>query len=182
MGSNIWQISRIQGSIDRRIGFAVAWKLSAKRNLSSVTNKLPENVTIFSTKISAGQAHLKGVLVQASESSKRGLTLARNSSIDLLMRLTCQSQIKDAMRISGISSIQKIGAFGFALDDEDLGLRIQRVEAVLGRALEREDSLLEMNLAKRKFLRKLHSIPQSFPDSRIADFLLEKSSLLCFSK
>jgi len=182
MGDMIWQINPLGKSSYKRIGFAAAWKLSAKKDLSSITRSLPDGVTIFSAKITAGQAHLKGVLVQASESSDRGFALARNSAIDLLMRLTCQSQIKEAMRISGISSIQKVGAFGFAIETEDFDLTIERIERLLGDISERDDSLLNLNNAKVAYLRKLHSIPQSFSDSQLVDFLLERSSLLCFSK
>ena len=36
------------------------------------------------------------------------------------------------MRISGISSIQKVGAFGFAVENEDLDSTIERVEDNFG--------------------------------------------------
>ena len=94
MGNAIWQIDPLGRSSYKRIGFAAAWKLKTKKDLSSIARSLPDGVTIFSTTITAGQAHLKGVLVQASESSNRGFALARNDAIDLLMRLTCQSQSK----------------------------------------------------------------------------------------
>ena len=180
--NKIWQIDPTGKSSNKRIGFAAAWKLCAKRDLSSMTRNLPDSVAIFSTEISAGQAHLKGVLVQASESSDRGITLARNSAIDLLMRLTCQSQIKEAMRVSDISSTQEVGAFGFVVQNENIDSKIEKVEAILGDISDRDDLLLDMSNAKAEYLKKLHSIPQSFTDSQVVDFLLEKSSLLCFSK
>ena len=49
----------------------------------------------------------------------------------------------------------------------------------MGDISERDDSLLDMNNAKVEYLRKLHSIPQSFPDSQIVDFLTGKV-LTCF--
>ena len=166
-----------------RTGFASAWKLDKSRDLSEVTSSLPEGVTIFSTRISAGKKHLKGVLAQAAEGSIRGNLLARNKAIDLLMRLTAQSQIKEAVAISKISSTKTIGAFGFVPEDQDANAIVKQVEGSLGSSiLRRDDSLLELNAAKVAYLRKIHSIPAGFPDSLIVEFLLEKSSLLVFSK
>ena len=164
------------------IGFAASWRLRAQKDLSPITRDLPEGVTIFSTKVSGGQTHLKGVLQQAFESSNHGITLARNSAIDLLMRLTCQSQIKDAVEVSGISSTQMVGAFGFVQRKESIDSTVEKVEMILGEIFERDDKLLEMDDARMRHVRRLHSIPENFPDSQVVDFLLEKSALLCFSK
>ena len=165
-------------------GFAAAWKLGRMKDLSTITRSLPDGVAIFSPSICAGPLHLRGVLEQALQSRNRGngMLLARNSAIDLLMRLTCQSQIKEAMRVSGIASTNSLGAFGFADEESKISLLLDRVKSALGTAVCEDYSLLGVDSKKIRYLRELHSIPGSVPDGSIVNYLLESSALLCLSK
>ena len=56
----IWQIDPTGKSSNKRIGFAAAWKLSAKKDLSSITRNLPDGVTIFSTEDIRGRSAPEG--------------------------------------------------------------------------------------------------------------------------
>ena len=63
--------------------------------------------------IIAGPEHIEGVLNQAAEYWDRNETLAKNRSIDLLMRITCKKQIIEAVSASGLSRTGAVAIFGY---------------------------------------------------------------------
>jgi tRNA threonylcarbamoyladenosine modification (KEOPS) complex Cgi121 subunit len=164
------------------VGFTAAWGLSSVGSFTKATKLLPEGAVLFSPSLVAGLIHLQGVLVQAGHSWFRGTQLARNRSIDLLMRLTIRHQISEAVELSCIENTRRIAIAGLA-DDEQAAMSITKLfESRIVSPSQRRDSLLDMTLAKANFIRKLHSIPSRCRDSQIPSFLLESSALLALSK
>ncbi|HKW04143.1 MAG TPA: KEOPS complex subunit Cgi121, partial [Nitrososphaerales archaeon] len=94
------------------ISFGAGFWFDGPKDLTQVAKDLEEGISICASKFIAGPRHLKNVLYQASEYWRRGKRLARNPSIDLLMRVLCESQISKAVELSQVSFAREIAVFG----------------------------------------------------------------------
>ena len=92
--------------------FAAAYSLDDFQNLTPLTSSLPDGVVLCDSEIVAGIDHVEQILFQASDYWQRKGKIARKKSIDLLMRITCQRQINDAIILSKISKTKSVVIFG----------------------------------------------------------------------
>ncbi|MCL4519120.1 MAG: hypothetical protein M1587_07985 [Thaumarchaeota archaeon] len=174
-----WTIELRVGDTEM-IGFAAGYGLREESDLTGFARNLPEGVTICSPLLVAGISHIEGILKQAAEYWNRKIQLARNKSIDLLMRISCRRQISEAVELSGLRKTSSLVAFGIVPTTKDVESLLKELSAKLG--AERSDSLIDLNQEKIKFLREVHSLPEWMNEDQISPILLERSVLLVFSK
>jgi tRNA threonylcarbamoyladenosine modification (KEOPS) complex Cgi121 subunit len=148
-------------------------------DLSGFAKKVKQGITLCDPRYIGGAEHVRVILVQANEYWRRGHALARNKSIDLLMRITCESQIEKALKISGLSGARHVSMFGLAESREDIE---QSSSGLISIGASEDDSLLDLTMAKRKFLCKFHHFPFQCDKKTLVDYLAEKAVLLAFSK
>ncbi|MGI0079666.1 MAG: KEOPS complex subunit Cgi121 [Nitrososphaerales archaeon] len=172
-----WFIQR--DSENKLFGFAQAFRFRTNQNLSSLARGLEDGVAVCTPKYIAGTEHVRRVLIQAIEYWGRAEGLARNRSIDLVMRITCQSQISRAVKLSEVTDTRQIALFGLVASAEDASRCSSTLLSLGGN---RDDSLLKMDSKRELFLKRFHNLPQWCTSTQIIDLLAEKSILLAFSK
>jgi tRNA threonylcarbamoyladenosine modification (KEOPS) complex Cgi121 subunit len=160
--------------------FAAAFSLGGTFDLAPLTKSLSEAVVVCDSNIVAGTAHIEQVLLQAHEYWKRHGEIARKKSIDLLMRITCQRQISDAIALSKIEKTNVCAIFGIVRTIDMIGKSLKVIESNFPSA-QRDDTLLDMGKKKTEFLRNVHRLPKSFNKSKVLVALEERSVLLVFS-
>lgn len=160
-------------------GFAKAFRFRLCQDLSTVARGMEEGVAMCTPRYIAGSEHARRILIQADEYWKRDKKLARNKSIDLLMRITCQSQISTALKLSEVSDAKQMGLFGLVENSRDAERSASKLLALGGI---RDDSLLKLDPRKELFLKKFHNLPKWCTGNQVLDLLEEKSVLLVFSK
>lgn len=163
------------------LGFMMAFELGKTMDLRHVVERFSESVVFCSPRLIAGPEHVSAVLFQAMESSKRGISLARNRSIEMLMRITCQRQISEAIVLSNISNTDKLAVFGFIHNKLDLD-DIQKAVRTENGEMKREDSLLRMSREKARYLKQLHRLDEWLTDDQLLVALKEKSALLVLDR
>jgi len=162
-------------------GFQMAYQLGGSFDVRSASKRLPESVIICSPIFVAGPDHIDGILSQAKEYWQRSETLARNKSIDLLMRITCQRQIADALTASGISNTDALAIFGLVKTETEIKDAVDIIRSV-AKDMKRNDKLLSLDNEKQKFLQKFHTLPRWLSKDQLVVALKEKSVLLVLSK
>ena len=140
---------------------------------------MPEGIVLCDSNLIGGRDHAAYLLTQTAESWSRKLFLARNRSIDLLMRITSQAQITNAISASNVARAKNIALLGLAASNTQID---QIDHALKSKGAMREDDVLKMTKNKEKFLRRFHSIPKTIMASQLPSFLAEKSVLLIFDK
>ncbi|MHB1908244.1 MAG: KEOPS complex subunit Cgi121 [Nitrososphaerales archaeon] len=173
--SEIWEIKLGK---KRTFAFSEGYRLDHVRDLTTFAKSLPEGIAICTADHIAGRKHLENVLTQAAESFDRGIFLARNRSIDLVMRITGQSQISKALDTSGLKDASRVAVFGLSSTKK----QIKNVELLLGKMGSRDDSVLDMNSRKEKLLRQFFLLPSLIKKDQIPLLLSEKSVTLVFPK
>ena len=173
--SQIWDIKLGK---KRTFAFTEGYALDRKRDLTTFAKSLPEGIALCSSDHIAGRQHAENVLTQAAESFDREIYLARNRSIDLIMRITGQSQISKALDTSGLKNISNVAVFGLSTTKR----RIKSVELLLGKMGTRDDGVLDMNPRKEKLLREFFLLPSFIKKDQIPLLLSEKSAILVFPK
>lgn len=163
------------------ISFARGYRLSKALDLSDFAKRLHEGVVVCNPWMIAGVEHLQSVFIQAEEYWQRKQPLARNRSIDLLMRVTCQRQISDAVKGSGISKIDKLALFGLVESEDSIDESVSLLQNQVGE-IKRSDSLLLLDKKKERYLKEFHNLPKSLSRNQLLVTLKEKSVLLAFSK
>lgn len=134
---------------------------------------------LCSAKIVFGPEHAREILIQAAESWSRDLPLARNKSIDLLMRISCQSQITEAIKASELEKSRDIALLGLVKTVSE----IQHIErGLFSKGAKRKDSVILPNKRKENSLRKLHDFPESVSKDQLSYLLAEKAALLILDK
>ncbi|HVB11579.1 MAG TPA: KEOPS complex subunit Cgi121 [Nitrososphaerales archaeon] len=166
---------------DDTFGFQMAYQMEGTFDVRSASKKLLEGVIICSPKLIAGQDHIDAILSQAKEYWLRNETLARNKSIDLLMRITCQRQISDALVASGISNADALAIFGLVKTESEIKDAVEIIRSV-AKDMKRSDNLLSLDNEKQKFLQKFHKLPRWLSKDQLVVALKEKSVLLVLSK
>ena len=163
------------------ISFATAFKIRTVVDFTPITRELPEGVTICRPTIIAGFDHIEGILQQANQLWNRGQVLARNKSIDLLMRVTCKRQISDAIIASGITKTDSIAMFGIVDSESKIDESVRVINERFA-PLGKNDDLLLLTNVKEKYLKKFHRLPTWLSRSQLLSVLKEYSALLVFSK
>ncbi len=157
----------------------MAFDLGGTFDLQPTAKRLPEGVVVCCAKIVAGPQHMDAILNQAREYWKRGEFLARNRSIDLLMRITCQRQISEAVSASEIDKAREIALFGLVTHESQIRKSTEIIEAV-SRHLVRDDDMMMLDRNKLEYLRKFHKLPTWFSETQLVTALKERSVLLIF--
>jgi tRNA threonylcarbamoyladenosine modification (KEOPS) complex Cgi121 subunit len=159
--------------------FCRGYHFSHQTDLRKVVSQFPQGIVACSAFFVAGREHIDSLLVQTAEYWSRGFLVARNKSIDLLMRVTCQTQISKAIDASGIEKSRDVALFGLANNT----CEIRFVESLITESGGiRNDRLLNLNPKKVRFLKEIHSLPAWLQSERIANLLQEKAAILVFSK
>jgi tRNA threonylcarbamoyladenosine modification (KEOPS) complex Cgi121 subunit len=165
--------------LDEQIGFLRAYKFVQVKNLKDTASKLTEGIALCSPKLLGGKDHAKLVLIQALEYWKRNQSLARNRSLDLLMRISCTSQIESAIDMSSLDVAKKVAVIGLA-ENAEIIEEVERALKDMGGL--RDDRLFALGKSKELFLRKIHKIPDIVKSDHVADWLAEKSILLALER
>lgn len=160
-------------------GFGRGYLFERPTDLTTISKSLPEGTAVCSSMFVAGIDHLEFVLRQAAEYWARGYFLARNRSIDLLMRITCQRQISRALEVSGVREISEVAVYGLSRGEASVSSS-EEMLTELGAI--RNDAKLELNPQKLSFLKKFHQLPEWVPRDRLALILQEKALGLVFEK
>ncbi len=161
--------------------FLRGYHVESKIDLRPVTKRFKEGIVLCSADLVAGPMHVRRISVQAWEYWRRGYNLARNKSIDLLMRVTCQSQIASATRLSNLIGPGRVVLFGIVQNKEDA----EEAEEILIKfegGIRRDDAVSRLTREKASKLRNLHKIPFSCTKEMLINLLQEKSILLSFEK
>jgi tRNA threonylcarbamoyladenosine modification (KEOPS) complex Cgi121 subunit len=162
-------------------GFEMAYELCGTFDVRSASKMLPEGIVVCNPKLAAGKDHLRGILSQAKEYWQRNETLARNKSIELLMRITCQRQIADAVAASGISQTDAVAIFGFVKNESEINSAVDIIKSV-AKDMKRNDNLLSLDNKKQKYLTTFHKLPRWISKDQLLVALKEKSVLLTLNK
>jgi tRNA threonylcarbamoyladenosine modification (KEOPS) complex Cgi121 subunit len=181
MSVDFWKIERLFELENETMFFAFesAYRLPKPMDLREFTTWLPEGVVVTSPYLIAGKDHIRSVIIQTAEHWVRGISLARNKSIDLLMKVTSQDQISKALRASGIDSCKEVALFGLTNNQEQIETSHNLIKRLGGL---RDDTLLDLDFEKVAFLKGFHSLPSWIEKDSIPKLLQEKSALLVFSR
>jgi tRNA threonylcarbamoyladenosine modification (KEOPS) complex Cgi121 subunit len=176
--SNFW--SRELVGERKGVCFCTAFELDDLSDLTSLAKSMPDGVVICDSSMVAGIEHLEQVLVQANELWGRGGEIARKKSIDLLMRITGQSQISEAIALSRLERTNSFVTFGIVASRDHIEESLELIKTRFPRS-RRNDSLLDLDRKKENLLRKAHNLPSKLSKSQLVVALKEKSALLVFS-
>ena len=164
-----------------QLGFMMAFELARTMDMRRIVEQIPESVVVCTPKIIAGPEHVSAVLSQAQESSKRGISLARNRSIDMLMRITCRKQISEAIALSEVAKTDRLTVFGLVPNQSI----VNDVQGILNNEADefnRSDGLILLTKDKAAYLKKLHGLSESLTDDQLLVALKEKSALLVLDR
>jgi hypothetical protein len=118
---------------------------------------------------------MEWILRQAADSWAARSFLAKNKSIDLLIRISCQRQITKALQASALGQVSEVIAFGLPRFRESLSSIESRL-AELGAI--RNDQVIDLVDKKVKYLLKFHGLPHWITPYQLPGLLLEKSASL----
>jgi tRNA threonylcarbamoyladenosine modification (KEOPS) complex Cgi121 subunit len=169
------------GPSSETICFATAFKLKEKSDLTEYARSLPQGIIVSDSDIVAGLDHIEAVLLQTHQYWKRNLKIARNGSIEILMRLSCKKQIADAVLASAIKNTDSVALLGFAKDGIELERLIDDFRSTWN-PVKQDIGLLNLSREKAALLKKFHGLPASMSKKRLQVALEEMSVLLIFSK
>lgn len=164
-----------------QLGFMMAFELSKTVDARRIVEQIPESVVVCTPKIIAGPEHVAAVLSQVKESSRRGISLARNRSIDMLMRITCRKQISEAIALSEVEKTDRLAIFGL-VTKQSIVNDVQRILSNEAGEIGRADDLLLLTRDKAGYLKKLHGLSESLTDNQLLVALKEKSALLILDR
>ncbi len=105
--------------------------------LEETKNLAKNGIYVFNAKSILGREHLEYAYMKAGEFFKRGKNIAKSFHIEMMLILTGKRQIKDAMRLVDVKNADSIGV----ISERDFEIE-----------LERDDSVLECNEDKLKYL------------------------------
>ncbi len=117
----------------------------------NLVNRYGKKAALFNTYLVAGYPHLRFAKVHTDQAFARGENIAREYTIEFLVRLSGKRQIDKALDIG----IQKGGCAG-VLADEAV---IQEMEQYVGN---RDDSLLELTAEKEEGIRQFFEVSGSW--------------------
>jgi len=129
----------------------------------------------------AGIEHVEAILIQTKEYFDRNERLVRNGSLDILMRITCQKQISEAISASKITNTETVAILGLVNSENEIESSIERLCSIC-KTVTSDNSLLELNKEKATKLKRFHRLPSSLSRGKLQIALQERSILLMFSK
>ncbi len=162
-----------------KVAFALSFSFVKETDLRDFANSLPDSVLLCQSALVAGAEHAYGILNQAAEYWTRDQVLARKQSIDILMRLTCQSQISSALAASKLEGAKEVALIGMV---ESPSIVNSLEQSIMKFGAKRDNSLLELSRAKEIFLKRFHSLPKWVSKNQLVPLLSEKAVLLAFSR
>jgi tRNA threonylcarbamoyladenosine modification (KEOPS) complex Cgi121 subunit len=127
----------------------------------------------------AGIRHLQLLLKQAYEASRRGLTYAKQPEIDLLARVACENQLKEAVEKVGLKP-RRMSILALLLGEGPFPAEVLKMLEELGTL---DDSVIELTEEKSAKLLSQHALAQA-QTSTLTDedplpyLLAEKAALL----
>ena len=127
----------------------------------------------------AGIRHLQLLLKQAYEASRRGLTYAKQPEIDLLARVACENQLKEAVEKVGLKPL-RMNILALLLGEGPFPTEVLKMLEALGTL---DDSVIELTKEKSAKLLSQHALAQAQNSTLIDEdplpyLLAEKSALL----
>ncbi len=175
----IW-LRRVDGELNSVL-FATSFSLPTRTDLSGYVKTLPEGVVICDSGIIAGIEHVESILLETKEHWKRNEKLVRNGSIEILMRLTCKSQITEAIEASGIKEANSVALLGLLSSENDVKKTVNEFVSEV-ETTGQDLKFLEIDRQKASKLKRLHKLPNNLTNDQLQIALQEKSVLLIFSK
>lgn len=160
--------------------FATVFRFEDYLDFTMTAKKLPEGAVLCNPRLVAGLEHLESVLFQTREYWKRGERLARNGSIEILMRISCRSQISEAVQASGLKRANKIALFGLSSSLSQVRKLYEEFRSEFPQAIP-SLNLFALKKEKSVWLKKYHELPNSLSDKELQVALQERSVLLIFS-
>ncbi|MCS7116076.1 MAG: KEOPS complex subunit Cgi121 [Nitrososphaerota archaeon] len=128
----------------------------------------------------AGQKHLELIIKQSFEAWKRGITYTDRRDMDLIVRLACDLQIKDALEKIGIKSgVMDVALIGIGKRDS-----IDRFYNLAKRIGNVSDEPLELTENKAQFIKEVYHISDDLIRAtvggadKLALLLAERAALL----
>jgi tRNA threonylcarbamoyladenosine modification (KEOPS) complex Cgi121 subunit len=173
--------SRKIGKHGETLCFAIAFDLGRPYDLTVVAKESSEGVVLCNPGLIAGIGHLEEILLQTKEYWDRNQRIVRNGSLEILMRITCQRQISEAIVASQIADTRSVALLGLVASDKEVEASIERLYSTC-RSIVTDNSLLEFTKEKATKLRRFHRLPSSLPLDKLQTALQERSILLIFSK
>ncbi|MEM2211443.1 MAG: KEOPS complex subunit Cgi121 [Nitrososphaerales archaeon] len=138
-------------------------------------NNLPNSILqAVDARFVAGSKHLELIIKQSFESWKRGITYADQNDIDLIIRLACDLQIKDALKKVGIKSgIMDIVLI--AIGKKDIVNQFYNLAKQIGHV---SNQPLELTKEKIQFLKDEYHINDEFIQATVKKEEIDKLPLL----
>jgi tRNA threonylcarbamoyladenosine modification (KEOPS) complex Cgi121 subunit len=149
--------------------------------LTTVAKEFPEGVVLCNPGRIAGIRHLEEILIQTREYWDRNLRIVRNGSLEILMRITCQGQISEAIDASQIADTEAVALLGLVASEKEIEASIERLYSIC-KSMMSDNSLLELTKEKAMKLRQFHRLPSSLTFDKLQTALQERSILLIFSR
>ena len=142
-------------------------------------------IQIINAKFVAGLEHVRKITFQVLIDMQKKNLLVRKEDLHLLMKMTCQDQIDQAIKVGGLRKgsidVVVIG-LGKKKHIEDLS---QTLNELFG---SESNEVILLLPSRQKFLMSFHKIPRDLIirlESRgkdITDILVEKAALLCLQE
>jgi len=139
-------------------------------------------IQIINAKFVAGLDHIRKIVFQVLIDMERKNLLVQREDLHFLMKMTCQDQIDQAIKVGGLNDgsidVVVIG-LGKEGDIEDVS---QTLSKLFGTD---SNEVIPMLPARQKFLMSFHKIPRDLilrlekRGKDITDVLVEKAALLC---
>ncbi len=138
-------------------------------------------IQIINAKFVAGLDHVRKIAFQVLTDIQKKNLLVQKEDLHLLMKITCQDQIEQAIKVGGLAGSIDVVVIGLGkkrdIDDVD-----QTLNKLFGTD---SNEVILLVPARQKFLMSFHKIPRDLILSLekrgrdITDILVEKAALLC---
>lgn len=146
------------------------------------TNHPKVVIQIIDAKFVAGIDHVSKIAFQVLKDIQRKNLLAQKEELHLLMKMTCQDQIDQAIKVGGLQNGSLdvvVIALGKKKDTEKVS---QTLSELFG---SETNSIIHLQHSREKFLMSFHKIPRDLiirlekRGKDMTDILAEKAALLC---
>lgn len=141
-------------------------------------------VQAINAKFVAGHRHLELVLKQTLEAKRRGILYAKSPELDLLVRISCDTQISRAIKTVGIEKgVQNIVIV--ALGKKECAESIKDGLRSYGKI---SDEVIQLTTDKMRTLIRHHGLSKSYvkavvqTKARLASVLAERAAVLASEK
>ncbi|MFQ6011336.1 MAG: KEOPS complex subunit Cgi121 [Nitrososphaerales archaeon] len=139
-------------------------------------------IQLMNAKFVAGLDHVSKIAFQVSMDMRKENLLANREELHLLMKMTCQDQIEQAIKVGGLGrESSDLVAIGLGKKRD-----IEKVSRTLNELFGSDaDRIVLLTPSRKKFLMSFHRIPVELVNRLekrgmdITDILAEKAALLC---